>query len=96
MSINKNSTYVSNVTQPVMHAVIDGYLRTRFLHRLQWLSGWLARWRNEKSHPIVIADFELGNERFAETGYYRVSAMQTLQEHTIDIHTVNLLQPRIQ
>lgn len=95
MSVNKNSAFVSNMTRPVLHALTNGQYRAHFLPRLHWLMKWRPRPRKEKPQPIVAEGFEPGNERFVKGGYYRISAEQSRQERTLDILTVNLLQPHI-
>lgn len=83
-----------NYVHPLMHTVTHDAFLSRFRIRLPRFLRWLARTRKENFHPVAAAIIELGNERFAEDGYYHVSGWQDKQEKTINIETINLLPLR--
>jgi hypothetical protein len=94
MSVHKNSTYITNLTHPVMPPVRMSHFQAHFMRFLDLLSGWLARGWTEKSHLIGTVDFELGEERFAEGGYYRISSEQAARERTIDVLSLSVTLTR--
>jgi hypothetical protein len=55
------------------------------------LPRWLVQLRQEKTVAVAGLSLEPGNERFAEDGYYCVSAEQAARERVIDAQTVKLM-----
>jgi hypothetical protein len=78
------------MTHPFSNTATNGFFQAHFLRPGAWLSGWLARRRKEESHPSVGVKYELGNERFNENGYFRISTEQARRERIIDVQWLTL------
>lgn len=94
MSARKNTVYVSRLPHLVMHTAVVASSLAHFFHRLHRLVDGPAQRREKAS--LMAATFALGNERYTGGGYAHISADEAAREHTINIHTINLLQPRVQ
>jgi hypothetical protein len=88
MATNSISTFVSEASQPVVRAVVDGRRIARFLHLFHLVSAWLARRRKKTAALVAAADYEAGDERFDRDNGNRIYAARLGGERVIDLHTV--------
>jgi len=90
MSVHKNSTYVTNLTHPVMPPVRMSHIQANFMRFRDLLSGCLVRGRKEEVRSVLDVTYDLGNERHGGDVIYQVSPQQADLERMIAINWVNL------
>ena len=85
MAADRAFTFTSYTSRPIIHAIVDGYLRTHFFHHLRWLSLRLAlRWK--KKRPGMVVSLETGSD-----SSYHISPAEIKRERVLDLQTIVLL-----